>query len=47
MPTLKNLEIKFKVTKSGSKAKTVSHFYLLRIKTPLKKFSEEEKDLSS
>ena len=47
MPILKNQEIRFEVTKSGRKSKQISRFYLLRIRTSLEKFTEEEKDLSS
>ena len=47
MPVLKNQEIKFEVSKLGEKSKLFSRYFLLRIRTPLKKFSEDEKNLSS
>ena len=37
MPVLKNQEIKFEVSKLGEKSMQFSRYFLLRIKTPLKK----------
>lgn len=47
MPYLKNREIKFTVTKTDSRYEHISRFYLLKIKTNLKKFAEEELTLGS